>query len=70
MLRPGGKAFIVDAGPAWMKAIASPIAKLGDPGWIGFHTGEEFQDLARQAAFSGFHWSEVLPGIGLTIATR
>jgi ubiquinone/menaquinone biosynthesis C-methylase UbiE len=70
VLRPGGKAFIVDAGPAWMKALASPIAKLGDPGWISFHTGEEFQDLAGRAGFSGFYWTEVLPGIGLTIATH
>ena len=70
VLRPGGKVFITDAGPAWMKAIASPLAKLGDPGWVAFRTGEEFQELARQAGFSGFYWTEVLPGIGLTIATR
>jgi ubiquinone/menaquinone biosynthesis C-methylase UbiE len=70
VLRPGGKAFIIDAGPAWMKALASPISKLGDPGWVAFRTGEEFAELCREAGFGGFYWTEVLPGIGLSIATR
>jgi ubiquinone/menaquinone biosynthesis C-methylase UbiE len=68
-LRPGGHTFIVDAGPWWMKALASPLAKWGDPGWVAFHTGEEFERLFREAGFPGFHWVEVLPGIGLCIGT-
>jgi len=69
-LRAGGHAFIVDAGPGWMKAIASPLAKWGDPGWIAFHTGEEFQNLFREAGFSSFYWTEILPGIGLSVGTK
>jgi SAM-dependent methyltransferase len=69
-LRVGGHAFIVDAGPWWMKAIASPLAKWGDPGWIAFHTGEEFQSLFREAGFSSFYWTEILPGIGLSVGTK
>ena len=68
VLRPGGQAFIIDAGPPWMKALGSPLAKWADPGWIGFHTGEEFQQLF--ARFSSFYWTELLPGIGLVIATK
>jgi SAM-dependent methyltransferase len=70
VLRKGGHAFITDAGPSWMKMLGSPIAKLADPGWVAFRTGEEFQELCSQAGFSGFFWTELLPGMGLTIATR
>jgi ubiquinone/menaquinone biosynthesis C-methylase UbiE len=70
ILRDGGHAVIADAGPAWMKALGSPMAKIADPGWVAFRTGEEFQQLCQEAAFSGFYWTEVLPGMGLTIATR
>jgi ubiquinone/menaquinone biosynthesis C-methylase UbiE len=70
VLRPGGHAFIVDAGPWWMKAFGSPLAKWGDPGWVAFRTGEEFQDLFAKAGFSNFYWTEVLPGMGLSVGTR
>jgi SAM-dependent methyltransferase len=70
VLRPEGKVFIVDAGPAWMKTMASPLCKLGDPGWVAFRTGEEFQQLCAEAGFARFHWSEFLPGMGLTIASK
>lgn len=70
VLRPGGRALIVDAGPWWMKAIGSPIAKWADPGWVSFYTGEELRDLAGEASFAEFYWNEVLPGVGLSVATR
>jgi ubiquinone/menaquinone biosynthesis C-methylase UbiE len=70
VLRKGGHVFITDAGPGWMKLLGSPIAKLADPGWVAFRTGEEFQQLCDRAGFSGFYWTELLPGMGLTIATR
>jgi len=69
-LRPQGHAVVVDAGPWWMKALASPLAKWGDPGWITFRTGEEFEELFKEAGFSSFYWTEILPGIGLSVATR
>jgi ubiquinone/menaquinone biosynthesis C-methylase UbiE len=69
-LRPGGVVFISDAGPWWMKALASPIASWADPGWVTFRTGEEFRDLFAAAGFSGFYWTESLPGIGLCIGTK
>jgi ubiquinone/menaquinone biosynthesis C-methylase UbiE len=69
-LRKGGHAFVVDAGPWWMKALASPLAKWGDPGWITFRTGEEFRELFANAGFSSFYWTEILPGIGLSIGTK
>ena len=69
-LRSGGHALIIDAGPAWMKALASPLARWGDPGWVAFRTGDEFQALFEQAKFSHFHWTEILPGMGLAIGTK
>jgi ubiquinone/menaquinone biosynthesis C-methylase UbiE len=70
VLAPGGHALIVDAGPWWMKAIGSPMAKWADPGWVAFYTGEELESLLEAAGFSNFYWTEVLPGIGLSIGTR
>jgi ubiquinone/menaquinone biosynthesis C-methylase UbiE len=70
VLRRRGHAFIIDAGPPWMKALGSPLAKWADPGWVAFHTGEELQRLFRAAGFSDFYWTELLPGIGMTIATK
>jgi ubiquinone/menaquinone biosynthesis C-methylase UbiE len=70
VLAPGGHAFVVDAGPWWMKALGSPIARWADPGWVAFYTGEEFQDLFAAAGFSCFYWTELLPGIGLCVGTR
>ncbi len=68
-LKKGGHAVIIDAGPDWMKALASPLAKWSDPGWIQFRTGDEFQQLFGEAGFSSFYWTEILPGIGLSVAT-
>jgi ubiquinone/menaquinone biosynthesis C-methylase UbiE len=70
VLRPGGHVFIVDAGPRWMQLLGSPIAKIADPGWVAFRTGEEFQALCDEAGYHGFYWTELLPGMGLTIATK
>jgi ubiquinone/menaquinone biosynthesis C-methylase UbiE len=70
VLAEGGHAFVVDAGPWWMKAVGSPIAQWADPGWVAFYTGEELQTLFHQAGFSRFYWLEILPGIGLAVGTR
>jgi SAM-dependent methyltransferase len=70
VLRPDGKVFIIDAGPRWMKLLASPMAKWADPGWVAFRTGEEFRVLFQKAGYSGFYWAETLPGMGLSIATK
>jgi SAM-dependent methyltransferase len=69
-LAAGGHAIVVDAGPWWMKALGSPLAKVADPGWVSFHTGEEFRDFFLEAGFSRFYWTEILPGIGVSVATK
>jgi SAM-dependent methyltransferase len=70
VLKPGGKAFVIDGGTWWANAISAPFAKLGDPGWVGFHTGEQFQRLFLDAGFSEFYWEELLPGIGICISSK
>lgn len=70
VLRPKGLAFVVDPGAWWFNMISAPFAKWADPGWVGFHTNVEFEELFRKAGFSDFYWDEVLPGIGLSIGTR
>lgn len=63
-----GKAFIADPGPAWFIRLARPLSVLADPGFVRHRTGEEFLGLFREAGFSSVSWTEVLPGIGVTIA--
>jgi ubiquinone/menaquinone biosynthesis C-methylase UbiE len=70
VLRPGGYAFIADPGPDWYKQLSEWLAKWADPGWIGFHNGEEFQARFERAGFSHYYWEEILPGIGLVIAMK
>ena len=69
-LTEGGKAIVADPGPKWFNEMSAPLAKWADPGWIGFHTGEEFYSLFMEAGFSEFYWEEILPGIGVCIGTK
>lgn len=70
VLRPGGYAFVTDPGPEWYKRLSEGLAAWADPGWIGFHTGDEFQLLFQAAGFASYYWEELLPGIGLVIAMK
>jgi ubiquinone/menaquinone biosynthesis C-methylase UbiE len=69
-LRPGGLYCVIDPGPAWYNAISAPLAKLADPGWIGFHTPEEFSALLRNAGFINTAWFEILPGFGVAAGQK
>lgn len=69
MLAPGGRVFVADPGPAWFNALARPISVLADPGFVRHRTGEEFLGLLGEAGFSSISWLEVLPGIGITVAS-
>lgn len=67
-LRPGGLYCVIDPGPAWFNALSAPLAQWADPGWISFHTPEQFHDLFAAAGFARSSWRELLPGFGLAIA--
>jgi SAM-dependent methyltransferase len=67
-LRPGGLSAVVDPGPSWFVATAAPLARTADPGWISFHTPEEFRSLFLGAGFARVRWHELLPGFGLALA--
>jgi ubiquinone/menaquinone biosynthesis C-methylase UbiE len=69
-LRPGGLYCVIDPGPAWYNAISAPIAKWADPGWIGFHTPEQFRRLFEEAGFARTCWIELLPGFGLAVGQK
>lgn len=70
VLRPGGYAFIADPGPNWYKRASEWLAAWADPGWIGFHNGDEFRARFQSAGFSHYYWEEMLPGIGLVVAMK
>jgi SAM-dependent methyltransferase len=70
VLRPGGVYCVVDPGPAWFNALSSPLAKWGDPGWVGFHTPDGFRELFARAGFARTAWCEVLPGFGVAIGQK
>lgn len=69
-LRPGGLYCVIDPGPAWYNSLSAPLAKMADPGWIGFHSPEQFQALFQRAGFEHFTWFELLPGFGLAIGQK
>lgn len=69
-LRPGGLYCVVDPGPGWYNALSAPIAKWADPGWIGFHTPQEFCALFTAAGFARAGWFELLPGFGLAVGQK
>jgi SAM-dependent methyltransferase len=70
VLRPGGIYCVVDPGPAWFNQMSSPLAKWADPGWIRFHTPEEFRAMFHRAGFAVTGWLELLPGFGLAIGQK
>lgn len=70
VLRPGGIYAVVDPGPAWYNRMSAPIARWADPGWIGFHTPEEFQRLFLEAGFARAGWIDLLPGFGLAVGQK
>jgi ubiquinone/menaquinone biosynthesis C-methylase UbiE len=70
VLRPGGVYCVVDPGPAWFNAISSPLAQWADPGWIRFHSPDEFRALFLAAGFARASWREVLPGFGVAVGQK
>ena len=70
VLRPGGYYTVIDAGPEWFVERSSSLARWSDPGWIGFHTPEQFMALFRSAGFENAGWIDLLPGFGIACARK
>ncbi|MFL6020570.1 MAG: class I SAM-dependent methyltransferase [Gaiellaceae bacterium] len=69
-LRPGGVYCVVDPGPEWYNRLAAPLAKRADPGWISFHTPEQFRSLFADAGFARTAWVDLLPGFGVAVGQK
>src|SRR5262249_29012333 len=69
-LRPGGVYCVMDPGPSWYTELSAPLAKWADPGWIGFHTPEQFRALFASAGFARTAWIDLLPGFGLAVGQK
>jgi SAM-dependent methyltransferase len=69
-LRPGGVYCIVDPGPEWYTRTAAPLARWADPGWISFHSPEEFRKLLGEAGFARTAWIGLLPGFGVAVGQK
>jgi ubiquinone/menaquinone biosynthesis C-methylase UbiE len=69
-LRPGGIYFVIDPGTEWYNEISAPIAKWADPGWIGFHTPQQFCNLFKNAGFALAGWFEILTGFGVAMGQK
>ena len=69
-LRTGGVYCVVDPGPAWFNALSEPLCRLGDPGWIGWKTPQEFRTLFERAGFGRTCWIPLLPGFGLAVGQK
>jgi len=69
-LRPGGIYCVIDPGPEWFNSISAPLAKWADPGWISFHSPEQFRALFSAAGFQRTGWIELLPGFGIAMGQK
>jgi SAM-dependent methyltransferase len=69
-LRPGGLYAVIDAGPAWFTQLSASLASWADPGWIGFHTPEQFRALQAFVGFVDCCWIDLLPGFGIALARK
>jgi SAM-dependent methyltransferase len=69
-LRPGGVYCVVDPGPEWYNRLAAPLARRADPGWISFHTPDQFRSLFAEAGFARTAWVDLLPGFGLAVGQK
>jgi SAM-dependent methyltransferase len=69
-LRPGGVYCIVDPGPEWYNRMSAPLARWADPGWIGFHSPDEFRTLLGDAGFERTAWIGLLPGFGVAVGQK
>ena len=69
-LRPGGVYAVVDPGPEWFARASAPLAKWADPGWIGFHTPDQFRALFADAGFTCTGSIELLPGLNLSVGQK
>jgi ubiquinone/menaquinone biosynthesis C-methylase UbiE len=69
-LRAGGVYCVIDPGPAWFNALSAPLGRLGDPGWIGWKTPEQFRSLLDDAGFTRSCWIPLLPGLGLAVGQK
>jgi ubiquinone/menaquinone biosynthesis C-methylase UbiE len=69
-LRPGGIYAVIDPGPKWFNELSSPLAHWSDPGWIGFHSPDEFRALFAIAGFDNCSWVDLLPGFGMALAQK
>jgi SAM-dependent methyltransferase len=70
VLRPGGIYCVCDPGPEWFNRISAPLARWADPGWISFHTPEQFQRLFRDAGFARTGCVALLPGFNLSVGQK
>ncbi|HTW27764.1 MAG TPA: class I SAM-dependent methyltransferase [Acetobacteraceae bacterium] len=69
-LRPGGLYAVIDAGPEWFAKLSAPLAAWADPGWIGFHTPDQFRALDAFVGFVDCCWISLLPGFGIALARK
>lgn len=69
-LRPGGVYCVIDPGSRWFNFLAAPLARVADPGWIGFHDPAGFRSLLASAGFARTAWVPLLPGVGLALGQK
>ena len=70
ILAADGTAFVVDPTPSWFNMLGASLTTLAMPAFVRFRTGRQFHTLFLEAGFSSVYWTEILPGIGLTIASK
>jgi ubiquinone/menaquinone biosynthesis C-methylase UbiE len=67
-LRPGGVYGVIDVGREWLRRLATPLARIGDPGFIGFASPAQLCSMLVAAGARRTALAPLLPGIDMVVA--
>jgi ubiquinone/menaquinone biosynthesis C-methylase UbiE len=69
-LRPGGVYGAIDATGTVLTTLATPLARVVDPGWVGFTRRAALMEQLRSSGLTGVRWIPLAPGVGMALGTR
>lgn len=70
VLAPGGLAFVAEPGSRELNELAAPLVRLANPAFAAYRSPAELRSLFAAAGFAATWWTEVLPGVGVLVASR
>ena len=69
-LRPGGVYAVIDPGPEVTNRLFAPLARVADPGWVGFYTPRQHVAMLQAVGLLDACWIDLAPGFGVALGQR